>query len=177
MTGPISSNSARGFDWRSTLLVTAAGAIGAVLFTLLGVPAGALVGAVLGSAVATVKSPSGGYPRQLRVAGMILLGCAAGSRVNSDSLPTLLAMVAPTLVGVVVLLVLDVVMALVLHRRFGLDLPTALLACAPGGVSEMATISTELGARSGIVVSIHLLRVLLVVLVTLPVVLGLLGTP
>ena len=170
-----SSDAERRADWRSTVLIVAAATVGAALLTLLRVPAGALVGAVLGSAVASISTRKGGFPRGLRVGGMVLLGCAAGAQVSSESLPTLLAMLAPTLLGVVVLLVLDVALALVLHRRFGLDLPTALLPCAPGGVSEMASISAEAGAKSGIVASIRVLRVLLVVLITLPLVVGVLG--
>lgn len=165
----------RSTGWRSILLTVAAATAGAALLTLLRVPAGALVGAVLGSAVASVRSRTGGYPRGLRVGGMVLLGCAAGAQVTSESLPTLLAMLAPTLLGVAVLLVLDVGLALILHYRFGLDIPTALLACAPGGVSEIASIAAEVGAKSGIVVSIHVLRVLLVVLIALPLVVGILG--
>ena len=175
MPEALSSAAERSAGWRSTLAIVAAATAGAALLTLLRVPAGALVGAVFGSALVSIRSSKGGFPNGLRVGGMVLLGCAAGARVTSESLPTLLGMLAPTLLGVVVLLVLDILLALILHRRFGLDLPTALLACAPGGVSEMASISAEVGAKSGIVVSIHVLRVLLVVLIALPLVVGILG--
>ena len=52
---------------------------------------------------------------------------------------------------------------------------TALLACAPGGVSEMTMMAEDANARTEIVIAIHVVRVATVVLVALPFLLLLLG--
>jgi uncharacterized protein len=155
----------------------AGGLAGAGLFVLLQVPAGGIVGAVAGSAVASGmrshRPPS--YP--VRVAGMVVLGCAAGVRLEAGTLQTLLHLAVPLLLSVAALLALDVLLATVLVRRYGVDPVTALLACAPGGVSEMAVLAHDANARTEIVVAVHVVRVVTVVLVVLPLLLVLLGHP
>jgi uncharacterized membrane protein AbrB (regulator of aidB expression) len=68
-------------------------------------------------------------------------------------------------------------LAIVLHRRYGVDPVTALLACAPGGVSEISVLADDHNARTGVVIAVHVVRVVTVVLVVLPLLVMVLGTP
>ena len=151
------------------------GLAGAALLLLLQVPAGGIIGAVAGSAVAAGIRGKSAPPRFVRAAGMVLLGCAAGVRLEAGTLQTLLHLAVPILLAVAALLLLDVALAVVLTRRYGVDPVTALLACAPGGVSEMTVIADDSNARTGIVVAVHVVRVATVVLVALPLLLLVLG--
>lgn len=153
------------------------GVVGGTLLVLLHVPAGGIVGAVAGSAVAAGIRGKPPPPHAARVVGMVLLGCAAGVRLEAGTLQTLLGLAVPLLLAVTGLLVLDVALAAVLVRRYGVDPVTALLACAPGGVSEMTVLAHDMNARTGIVVAIHVIRVITVVLLVLPLLLLLLGHP
>jgi membrane AbrB-like protein len=108
---------------------------------------------------------------------MVLLGCAAGARLELDTLRVLLHLAVPIVLAVAVLLVVDVALAAVLTRRYGVDPVTALLACSPGGVSEMTMLAFDVGARTEIVVAVHVVRVVTVVLVALPLLLLVLGHP
>jgi uncharacterized protein len=108
---------------------------------------------------------------------MVLLGCAAGVRLEAATLQTLLHLVVPILLAVAGLLLLDFALALLLTRRYGVDPVTALLACAPGGVSEMTVLADDANARTGIVVAVHVVRVVTVVLIALPLLLLVLGQP
>jgi uncharacterized protein len=155
----------------------AGGLVGALLLVLLQVPAGGIVGAVAGSAVASGVRGCAPPPRGIRVAGMGLLGCAAGARLEPSTLAALLRLAVPILLAVAVLLLLDVALAAVLTRRYGVDPVTALLACAPGGVSEMTMMAHDVDARIEIVVAVHVVRVATVVLVALPLLLLVLGGP
>lgn len=157
------------------LLALAGGLAGAGLLVLLQVPAGGIVGAVAGSAVASGIRAHPPPPYAVRVAGMVLLGCAAGVRLEAGTLHTLLHLALPLLLAIGALLALDVGLASVLVRRYGVDPVTALLACAPGGVSEMTVLAHDLNARTGIVVAVHVVRVVTVVLVVLPLLLLFLG--
>lgn len=155
----------------------AGGLAGALLLTVLHVPAGGIVGAVAGS---TVASGIRGYappPRGVRAVGMVLLGCAAGARLQPSTMTALLHLAVPILLAVVVLLTLDVVLAALLTRRYGVDPVTALLACAPGGVGEMTMMAVDADARTEIVVAVHVVRVVTVVLIALPLLLLFLGRP
>jgi uncharacterized protein len=162
---------------RRGLVALGGGLAGATLLVLLQVPAGGIVGAVAGSAVAAGIRGRPAPHHHVRTAGMVLLGCAAGVRLEAGTLQTLLHLAVPILLAVAALLLLDVALAVVLTRRYGVDPVTALLACAPGGVSEMTVLADDANARTGIVVAVHVVRVVTVVLVALPLLLVVLGHP
>lgn len=153
------------------------GLAGAALLVLLNVPAGGIVGAVAGSAVTSGMRGHAPPRRAVRVAGMVLLGCAAGVRLDAGTLQTLLRLAFPLLGAAAVLVLLSGALAVVLVRRYGVDPVTALLACAPGGVSELAMFAKDTNARIGIVVAVHVVRVVTAVLIVLPVLVLLLGQP
>ncbi|MPZ93578.1 MAG: ammonia monooxygenase [Propionibacteriales bacterium] len=168
-------------------LLLAGGTVGAAALTLAKVPAGTLVGAVVGSAVANRLSArrselpaevaQRSLPTPVRVVGMVLLGCVAGVRLDRGTLHNLAEVALPLGIGVLLLLAVNVLVAAVLVRRYGIDPLTAVLACAPGGVSEIAVTASQLGARTGVVLSVHMVRVLAVVLVVLPLLVAVLGRP
>ncbi|MGH3344157.1 MAG: AbrB family transcriptional regulator [Carbonactinosporaceae bacterium] len=174
MTAPRDGRSA-GRSLPPGLLALGGGSAGAALLVLLHVPAGGIVGAVAGSAAVSGLRAHTPPPRAVRIVGMVLLGCAAGVRLEAHTLRTLFGLVVPLLVAVAVLLVVDVLLAVLLTRRYGVDPATALLACAPGGVSEIAVLAHTSGARVGIVVAVHVVRVITVVVVALPLLLAVLG--
>jgi uncharacterized protein len=180
---------------RRTAVVLAGGAVGGVALTLAQVPAGTLIGAVLCSALTAsrlngngrtepgadgkaVAGPDEDIPadadrqlnmRPFRVAGLVLLGCLSGVGLNGHTFQALGRIALPLVGAVLALLALNVGLAAFLSRRYGVDPLTALLACAPGGVSELAGAAQDMGARLGVVLAIHVVRVLAVVLIVLPV--------
>jgi uncharacterized protein len=152
-----------------------------LLLTWLQLPAGALVGAVVGSALATGRRAGRDRPSRrrldaaVRVAGMVLLGCVSAARLDQDTLRSMLRIFGPVIAGVVMLLALNVVLARWLVRRHGLDSTTAVLACAPGGFSELSVMAVREGADVGTVAVVHLCRVLIVVLALVPALVFVLG--
>lgn len=139
---------------------------GAALFERLHVPAGALIGAMLAatalnlSGVATVPVPS-----WLRFTAYVTLGWLLGSQLTADTVGSLRQAVLPVAVIVVSLLLAGGLIAFGL-RLMGLDPATAFLAASPGGISQMAAISVDIGANAPLVVAAHVLRVMSVVLTT-----------
>ena len=154
-----------------------AGAAGGLLLTWLRVPAGTLVGAVLGSAAAggVVNAPRHPVQGWLRTAGLVLIGCVSAARLDGESLETMARIALPVLGAVVLLLVLNAALARWLIERHGIDPATAVLACAPGGLSELSVLAVTERADVSTVTVIHLVRVLLVVLVVLPALVFVLG--
>lgn len=182
---------------RRAALGLLAGAAGGLLLTWLRVPAGTLVGAVLGSAVAGSltrgrngtrgqQGPDGGrterpsgpeHPLQrwARTGGLVLIGCVSAARMDRESFHMMGRVALPVLGAVLLLLALNAVLARWLITRRHIDPATAVLACAPGGLSELSVLAVKEGADVGTVTVIHLLRVLLVVLVVLPLLVHALG--
>jgi uncharacterized protein len=173
-----------------------AGTAGALLLTWLRVPAGTLVGAVLGSAAAGSITPrrgpyggdsrhghgngtshhrrAGAQPQQhplqrwARTGGLVLVGCVSAARLDGRSLRMMGLVALPVLAGVVLLLALNAALARWLMKRHGIDATTAVLACAPGGLSELSVLAVKERADVGTVTVVHLVRVLVVVLLALP---------
>ncbi|MGF1665505.1 MAG: AbrB family transcriptional regulator [Acidimicrobiia bacterium] len=159
-------------DLTRTLL--AAVVVGFV-FDRLGVPAGALIGAMLGvAAVNLVGATTVGPGRPLLFVAFVILGWELGSQVTRSTLEQVRGAAVPIGFVVIGLLVAAGLLAVVLHRA-GLDPVTAFLASSPGGISQMAALSTELGGNAVVVSVVHLIRVLAVVL-TAPIVARLLAS-
>ena len=145
-----------------------AGTAGALILTAVHMPAGGIIGAVLGSAAVSGVRGVPASPKAARIAGLVLLGAAAGLRLDTTTLSQLGVVAMPLAIALVSLLAGHVLLAAALRRWFGLDAVTAILAAAPGGVSEIASIADEVGARAGVVTAIHVVRVIIVVVVMLP---------
>jgi len=156
---------------RDMLRVLAGAGVGATLLSVLHVPAGVLLGAVVGAALANRAIPRAGaitMPRWVRVVGFVMLGCITGVRLEPEALGVLAGVALPVLGAVCVLLVLNMALALLLVHRYRVDPMTAVLATAPGGLSEIVGVSLDWGARTSLVVAVHSVRVLVIVLVALP---------
>ena len=148
-------------DLTRTLL--AAVVVGFV-FDRLGVPAGALIGAMLGVAAVNLSGAAAVGPGPtLRFVAFVVIGWELGSQVTQSTLEEVRAAAAPITVVVIGLLVAAGLLGIVLHRA-GLDPVTAFLASSPGGITQMAALSTELDGNGVVVSVVHLIRVLAVVL-------------
>ena len=163
------------------MLLGLAGA-GAGIGRMLRLPMWPVTGSILGAATAPLVGLGGvvnaqRHPvqRWVRTAGLVLIGCVSAARLDGESLEILGRIVLPVLAAVVLLLVLNAVLARWLILRHGLDPTTAVLACAPGGLSELSVLAVKERADVATVTVIHLVRVLLVVLVALPALVFVLG--
>jgi membrane AbrB-like protein len=150
------------------LLVLTAAFTGGLLAEALQVPAGAVLGAVVGALAVNLWKPGRRLPKPFREVGKILLGSVVGLSFAPELLNAIVALLIPIAVAVALLIAIGLGVAFVLHRRFGWDLPTALYASTPGGLSELAISSHEAGAQGHIVVAVHTVRVVTVVLLGPP---------
>lgn len=162
------------------VLVHAAGTLaiatgGAFLFQRLGIPLAYILGAMAGSAIyANVVAPlrNGRY---IRRGGQLVIGAAVGGLLTTEvvgglvnSLPLMIAIaVAANIVGAL--------LAFPVAFIAGIDRLTALLACLPAGMAEMATLAHDLDANEQAVAIIHTLRVIFVVTL-LPILIGVKGS-
>jgi membrane AbrB-like protein len=134
----------------------------------LGLPAGALLGALAGGFLINVAWPGPRLAKAFRTGGKALSGAVIGLSFTPAILASALGLAPVVVLGVGTLILTGLGMSLVLHRRFGWDLPTALYACTPGGLSELAATSEDVGANAQIVIAVHTVRVVAIVVLGPP---------
>jgi membrane AbrB-like protein len=145
----------------------AAALTGGWLLDRLGVPAGALVGAMLGVGIPRMLGvPTWSIPPAGRFVAYVIVGALLGQTFSRET-PRLLAESFVPIISVVVAFIgLGAVLAYLLWRFGGLDPITSYLATSPGAIAQMGVLSAEAGAVAPLVLSVHLLRVTSVILIT-----------
>jgi membrane AbrB-like protein len=133
-----------------------------------GVPAGGVLGAVIGAVSVNLWRAGPRLPKPFRESGKILLGTVVGLSFAPSLMSTIAATLVPIMAGVTLLILAGIAASLVLHFRFGWDMPTALYACTPGGLSELAITAHEVGAQEHIVIAVHTVRVATIVILGPP---------
>jgi membrane AbrB-like protein len=133
---------------------------GAALATLLKLPAAPLLGAMVG--VAVVKLTSGltfPIPDAGRWVVYCLVGWLLGQTVTRDALTALRHHALAVVLCVLLFLVFGLALAWGLWRFTDLDVHTALLATAPGGIAQMGALSAEAKVNAPLVLCVHVLRI------------------
>jgi hypothetical protein len=153
---------------RALVVVAAATAVGVPL-NAFGVPAGAILGALLAAFLLNIVLPGERLPRLYRQTGKGLVGIAVGSTIRPEMLGTIAGAIGPIMLGVAALTLIGLGIGFMLHRVFGWDLPTALYSCTPGGLSELAIASEDAGARQHVVIAVHTMRVATLVVLGPPI--------
>ncbi len=145
----------------STLLTIALSAAGGGLATLLGLPAGWIMGGALAVSVAAMAGAPVAMPKRLRDVVFVLIGMSMGASVAPDSL-SLLPSWPASLMGLVIELVLIIgLTGWMLQRRFGLDRGTAYLSSFPGHLSFVMAIATAGVGDSRQIAIIQVIRILM----------------
>lgn len=131
---------------------------------LIGIPAGALIGSMAGVSIWNVCSSKAYMPLKMKQFAQICAGILIGESITVDVLKNLKYTILPAILMMVCLLVIVILLALLLHKTSGLDFPTALFSCAPGGASDLALLAEDFGADTPKVSLIQTLRVVCVVI-------------
>jgi hypothetical protein len=157
------SDPARGSHW---IICLGIGALGGFALDAFQVPAGGVIGAMLAVATAQIGgTPMRALPERGRNLAQVLLGVFVGITFTQQTLIELQNSFVIIVVATLATLVSSFLLARVVQRWMRLDAETALLACAPGGLSLMPLIADELGAQTFVVSLFQLARIVLVILV------------
>ncbi len=151
--------------WLDWLLMTGCGVLGFTVARALRIPAYALVGPmVLSALVHALGITHSRPPVWLVAAAQLVVGAMIGSRFDGA---------APRMVGkalilavfaTAVLLVLAAVFGEAVEATLGIPFSAALLAFAPGGLAEMSLIALSLDVDAAYVSSHHIVRIFMIVL-------------
>lgn len=134
-----------------------------------GLPAGAFVGAMVLTGIASVSGlrlcP---LPVAFRTGAQVGLGGLIGLNVTPEVIGVFRAMLLPTLAVTVAMVAWGILLAFMVRKRTGWNLMTCLIATCPGGITQLASIADELGADPLRVSLLHLVRLFTIFLVLPP---------
>ena len=150
-------------SYRFSITIFCALLIGLPLW-LLGIPAGAIIGAMLGSAGYNIFSGKAYFPSGLRLPLQILAGIFIGLRMDRESFFNLGGIIIPVLIIFFCVIIITFVTAFIIHKLTGLDLFTSLMASTPGGLAEMTILADDLGIDAPKVTVLHTARLMSVII-------------
>ncbi len=130
------------------------------------IPAGTfLVPAVLYLLLAVWHHAPGRWPGPVFATAYLVMGLQIGARFRPSTLAIIRDIFLPVCGTTVLLFAGSLALAWVLAREMKLDPVSAYLAATPGGLDSVAAIATELHGDTAIILSVHVVRLLCVLIV------------
>jgi membrane AbrB-like protein len=159
---------------RTLALLLAVAALGGGAAQLAGVPAGALMGAVVASTLLARRRGGLGLPTGLRDLAFAAIGVSMGAGLGPETAAQLSRWPISLVLLLLSVVVTVVLSAWMLRRVAGMDRQTAVLASMPGALSAVLAAAEERGADLRAVLVLQSVRLLSITLL-LPPLLVLLG--
>ncbi len=151
-------------------LLLAGGAVAGGLARLARMPTAFMIGSLVFAIALTANGVAlSSMPTALVNAAQVLLGCVLGSRFDRGFLAAAPRFVAALVPSVALTLALATLVGWGLATGSGVYLGTGLLAAAPGGIAEMSITARVLKIGVAYVTAAHVIRYMMVVLLTVPV--------
>lgn len=151
-------------------VLLALGVVAGLLARKLRAPTAFMLGPLLLTIGLTVNGVSlSSMPGPLVNAAQVLLGCVLGVRFERGFMQTAPRFVAALAVSITLTLALAALVGWMIAIGSGAYLGSALLAAAPGGIAEMSITAKVLKLGVAYVTAAHVVRYLIVVLLTVPV--------
>nr|WP_295747052.1 AbrB family transcriptional regulator [uncultured Oscillibacter sp.] len=145
-----------------TLLI---GAAGAWALYKLRVPAGAMAGAILLVGIFQIATGYGYFPRFVKTCVQAVAGGFVGQRISRSDLKELRSIGKPSLQLFGGIVFLTFCTGLLIHHTAPVDTATALLSSMPGGMTDVALISADVGADPAQSTALQLVRYLIAILI------------
>ncbi|WP_456447178.1 AbrB family transcriptional regulator [Oceanithermus sp.] len=141
------------------------GGLGGWLAWRVHLPGGAVVGAMLATALFNFTQPVRAVmPVGLEVVVQIAVGVMIGLSADRALLPMLRTVLPLALMGALGFLAFGFSLAALAVRMGWLDAATALFGFTPGGISVMSLVAAEEGGQAAVVATMHFVRVVTILL-------------
>lgn len=158
------------FDGPRLALLAGAGIATGWAWRRAGLPNGFMMGPLLLTiALAASGVPLSSLPAWVVNAGQVLLACNLGVRFRQRFLREAPRFVMASVASIALMLLLCALLGVTVASLVGTIPATALLAAAPGGIAEMAITAKVLQVGVAFVTAAHVLRFVIVMLLTEPV--------
>lgn len=129
-----------------------------LLLDRLHLPGGMMIGAVIGACALGILSQAAYMPPLAKTTAQIIAGAFIGSGIRREDVAAMRNIVRPALILIPCLLAVNIAAGYLVYRTSSMDLLTALICCAPGGLSDMPMIGADLGADPSMVVVMQFVR-------------------
>jgi uncharacterized protein len=127
-----------------------------------------LAGVLLGGLAGLLELKGAAIPSVVLIAAQILIGASLGARCRPSLLTAGRVFLPTGLAGTAILIFAAATIAFFINKWLGLGLGSLVLALAPGGIAEMSLVATAGHFDPIIVVAFHLVRVLLIIFLSVP---------
>jgi membrane AbrB-like protein len=134
------------------------GMLGGVIGVISPIPAGGIIGALVGCAAYRLLTGNFVPMKRFRIGVQVLAGGAIGLEVSSNFFSELVRLAGAGALIILAQMLLWLLMSWLLVRFFHYDLSTSALASSPGGISGVVPAAAEAGADEVVVTFIHLVR-------------------
>ena len=145
------------------LMLLCAATLG-LLAHALGISAGGMIGAMIGSGAFCVARNRQRYPAWLKTALQFGSGAYIGARIVREILWNFDHLLIPLAIMAAGIFAFTFATSALIRRLSHLDRSTAMLISTPGGIQEMSLLSEELGADTPKVAVLHTARLVFVIL-------------
>lgn len=145
------------------IIVLLVGFAGGYIGNNLGIPAGTLVFSMLAIIILKLLTGLGEIPLALKRIAQSMAGAYVGSGIMASDLTIISQLLFPVILIILGYGINCILTGKILHKVFGMERKTAMLAATPAGASDMALISSEIGVVSMELNVLQILRLVVVI--------------
>lgn len=127
------------------------------------IPAGALSFSMVGVGIFNIFFNRGYMPIPLRQLIQMFGGALIGIKVSVKDVLEMSQLLHLVIVVIIGFLIMNIVIGMIVYRVSNFDIATSLFSAAPGGVSDISIIASEMGADTPKVAIIQLMRLVSIV--------------
>ena len=143
------------------LLTLLVGSVFGLIAIKLKIPAGLMVGGIIGVAILNIIFDVAYMPNQTTIVVQIVAGAFIGCTMEKSDLRRLPKIIKPAAIMLGALLILNLTAGFLIYFLSPLDLVTSLMSVVPGGVSDTPIIAVDMGADGPKVAVMQLARQIL----------------
>ena len=147
------------------LITVGIGIAGAWVFQKLRVPAGAMIGAIVSVALYQTLGGAVYFPRFVKTCVQALAGGFIGQRIARRDILELRTLIKPALELFLGIFCLSVCTGLLICVTTEIDIATALLSSIPGGLTDVALMSEDIGANPTQSTALQIIRYFIAILI------------
>ncbi len=154
-------------EWSDVAIYAALAVVGMAISKLIHLPVASLIGPILATGTYLIATGETAplVPKLWLCIAQIGVGTYIGAGIDVAKLRGYNGYWGSIFEGIIIVLAASMVMAIGLQKLTGIELTTAFLGCAPGGIAEMGVTALAVGADSAMMTAYQMARLLFIMLV------------
>lgn len=153
------------YTHKGFLVAILAATVGGLMGKWTGIPAGALLFALISAMVAKQFFAGCMLPLWARRTAQVLAGAYIATGISPKDIPAMKSLFVPAILLVIGYFVTCILLGFIMKKYCGLSIKESMLAATPAGASDMALIAADIGVSSPDVVVLQVGRMLAAIMV------------